>query len=57
MKMVDWFKRIVSGHDKTAVTELRHELKNSIQAVQSGNRIVKPYSGMIEINNKRGPRT
>lgn len=36
------------------ITHLRHDVKNSIQAVQSGRRIIQTMSGMIELN-KRSP--
>lgn len=36
------------------ITTLHHEIKNSIQAVQSGQRILQTMSGVIELN-KRSP--
>lgn len=56
MKMVEWFKKHFPGSDKHAITELRHELKNSIQAVQSGNRVLRSYQGMVELN-RRSPKS
>lgn len=36
------------------ITTLRHDVKNSIQAVQSGQRILQTMSGVIDLN-KRSP--
>lgn len=34
---------------KAEITTLRHEINNSIQAIQSGNRVLQSMSGMIEL--------
>lgn len=60
--MMDRIKQLLSGRKPREVTEarereitsLRHEVKNSIQAVQSGQRILQTMSGVIDLN-KRSP--
>lgn len=60
--MLDGLKKLLSGQrsreEKEArereITTLRHDVKNSIQAVQSGRRIIQTMSGVIELN-KRSP--
>lgn len=60
--MLDGLKKLLSGQrsreEKEArereITSLRHDVKNSIQAVQSGRRIIQTMSGVIELN-KRSP--
>lgn len=34
------------------ITHLKHEIKNSIQAVQSGNRILQSMAGVVELNRR-----
>ena len=60
--MLDGLKKLLSGQqpreEKEArereIASLRHDVKNSIQAVQSGRRIIQTMSGVIELN-KRSP--
>ena len=61
-EMMDRIKEWLSGRKPREVTEareleiktLRHDVKNSIQAVQSGQRLLRTMSGVIELN-KRSP--
>jgi hypothetical protein len=57
MKMPDWIKQFLPPPKATKeeARHLRHELKNSIQAIQGGNRILQSMSGVIELN-RRNPR-
>ena len=34
------------------IVNLKHEIKNSIQAVQSGNRILQSMAGVVELNRR-----
>lgn len=53
----EWLKKFTPPpkSTKAEIVSLRHELKNSIQAVQSGNRILQSMSRVIELN-RRHPR-
>lgn len=57
MKMPDWLKQYMPPprNIKAEARHLRHELKNNIQAIQGGNRILRSLSGAIDLN-RRGPR-
>lgn len=50
-----WVKRFLppprSGRKE--IVQLRHEIKNSIQAVQSGNRVLQSMTKVVELNNRR----
>ena len=60
--MINRLKQLLSGRKPREVIEardleiktLQHEVKNSIQAVQSGQRILQTMSGVIDLN-KRSP--
>lgn len=58
MKMPDWLKQYLPPPrgQKAEAKHLRHELKNSIQAVQSSNRILRSMSGVIELNRRGKPQ-
>jgi hypothetical protein len=57
-RIKDWLSgrkpREVTEEREREITSLRHEVKNSIQAVQSGQRILQTMSGVIELD-KRNP--
>lgn len=58
--MMARLKRLLSGRPprevrearETEIRELKSEITNSIQAVQSGNRLLQSLSGMIELNRR-----
>lgn len=62
--MLRMLARTLSGRtprDKRAakereIEEVKSEIRNSIQAVQSGNRILQSLSGVVELN-RREPST
>lgn len=41
---------------KAEITTLRHQLKNDIQALQSGNRVLQSMSGMNDLIQRGKPR-
>lgn len=45
--------RAAAADKDRQITELRHEIKNSIQVVQSGNRLIQNMSGAIALNAPR----
>lgn len=53
--IMEWVKKFLPPPRaaKAEALELRHEILNSIQAVQSGNRILRSMSGVIELNRRR----
>ena len=61
--MINRLKQLLSGRKPREVIEAReleiktlhHDVKNSIQAVQSGQRLLRTMSGVIELN-KRSPQ-
>lgn len=61
--MLHLLKRAILGTDKSAVREAREqeirivksEITNSIQAIQSGNRILATMSGMIALQRSKTP--
>lgn len=52
-----WIKKFLPPprSNRAEITQLRHEIKNNIQAVQSGNRILQSMSGVIELNRRSRP--
>lgn len=57
--MIKWIKLLRPGKTdeeriarEREITHLKHEIKNSIQAVQSGNRILQSMSGVVELNRR-----
>lgn len=45
-----WVKSLLPERKtKTEIRELRHQLKNEIQAVQSGARVLQSMSGTIDL--------
>lgn len=58
--MMEGIKQLLSGKRpreevearEREITTLRHEVRNSIQAVQSGQRILQTMSGVIELNKR-----
>lgn len=57
MTVAEWLKQFLPPprSTKRELVHLRHEIRNSIQAVQSGNRLLKSMSGAIELN-RRSPK-
>lgn len=53
--IMQWVKKLLPPPrtNKAEITQLRHEIVNNIQAVQSGNRILRSMSGVIELNKRR----
>lgn len=59
--MMDHIKRMLSGRKpreavearEREITHLRHEFKNSVQAVQ---RLLQTMSGVIDLNKRSTPR-
>lgn len=57
MKFKEWLVKFMPPprEARGEIIRLRHEIKNSIQAVQSGNRILQSMSGVIDLN-RRSPK-
>lgn len=50
-----WVKKFLPPprSNRREIVELRHEIKNSIQAVQSGNRVLQSMTKVVELNHRR----
>lgn len=55
--IMTWIKKFLPPprSNREEIIQLRHEIKNNIQAVQSGNRILQSMSGVIELNRRSKP--
>lgn len=54
----EWLSKFTPPPKKQRVeiVHLRHQIKNDIQAIRSGNTLLKSMSGVIDLN-RRSPRT